>query len=62
VKLTFAVPVVVDGVVRMVVEFYDTNTRDYDPEILNVAGDIASLIGRAYHARHEADPVQVNPV
>jgi GAF domain-containing protein len=55
VKLTFAVPVVVEGVVRMVVEFYDTEARDYDPEVLNVAGDIASLIGRAYYARHEGD-------
>lgn len=54
VRLTFAVPVIIRNKVRMVVEFYDTECRDYDPEVLNVASDIASLIGRAYYARHES--------
>lgn len=55
VKLTFAVPVLIEDEVRMVVEFYDSDSREYDPDILNVASDIAGLIGKAFAARHECD-------
>lgn len=47
-EVTFAVPVVVNGSVQMVVEFYDTLRREYDPETLNMANDIASMFGRAF--------------
>lgn len=48
VEVTFAVPVIVDGEVRMVVEFFDTRRRDYDPETLNMANQIAEMFGKAF--------------
>lgn len=48
VEVTFAVPVIVNGSVQMVVEFFDTKRRDYDPETLNMANEIAAMFGKAY--------------
>lgn len=48
VEVTFAVPVIVNGSVQMVVEFFDTKRRDYDPETMNMANDIAILFGKAF--------------
>lgn len=48
VEVTFAVPVIVNGSVQMVVEFYDTARREYDPEVVNVANDIANLLGKTF--------------
>lgn len=50
VQVTFAVPVIVNGSVQMVVEFYDTEKRDYDPTTLNIANDIAMMFGKAFTA------------
>ncbi|CAN8067295.1 unnamed protein product [Agarophyton chilense] len=48
VQVTFAVPVIVNGAVEMVVEFFDTERRDYDPATLNMANDIAAMFGKAF--------------
>ena len=48
VEVTFAVPVIINGSVQMVVEFYDTARRDYDPEVLNMANEIAVMFGKAF--------------
>lgn len=48
VEVTFAVPVIVNGSVQMVVEFFDTDRRDYDPQTMNLANEIAVLFGKAY--------------
>lgn len=53
VKLTFAVPVLVKGEVRMVVEFYDSDAREYDADVLSVASNVANLIGRVFAAKFE---------
>lgn len=51
VEVTFAVPVIIDGQVRMVVEFYDTAKRSYDPAVLNVANEIAAMFAAAFEER-----------
>lgn len=51
VQVTFAVPVIVNGCVQMIVEFYDTERRDYDADTLNTANEIAVLFGKAFTAR-----------
>ena len=51
IAVTFAVPVLVDGEVRMVVEFYDTTKRVYDPAIVNIANEIAAMFGSAFEER-----------
>lgn len=48
VEVTFAVPVIVNGSVQMVVEFFDTDRRDYDPQTMNMANEIAVLFGKAF--------------
>lgn len=48
VQVTFAVPVIVNGSVQMVVEFYDTVRRDYDASTLNIANSMAELFGKAF--------------
>eukprot|EP00172_Hildenbrandia_rubra_P000532 Plantae.Rhodophyta-Hildenbrandia_rubra.ctg12734.p3 GENE.Plantae.Rhodophyta-Hildenbrandia_rubra.ctg12734~~Plantae.Rhodophyta-Hildenbrandia_rubra.ctg12734.p3 ORF type:complete len:416 (+),score=106.70 Plantae.Rhodophyta-Hildenbrandia_rubra.ctg12734:6345-7592(+) len=48
VQVTFAVPVIIDGKVAFCVEFYDTEARDYDPQVLHLATDIAARIGKAF--------------
>lgn len=50
-EVTFAVPVIVHGEVRMVVEFYDTTKRGYDPAIVNIANAIAAMFGAAFEER-----------
>lgn len=47
-EVTFAVPIIVSGSVQMVVEFYDTDRREYDPSTLNVANEIAVMFGKAF--------------
>lgn len=54
VEVTFAVPVIVNGSVQMVVEFYDTSRRDYDPEVLNIANEIAAMFGKQFDLRDSA--------
>lgn len=51
VEVTFAVPVIVNGSVQMVVEFFDTAKREYDPYTLNMANEIADLFGKAFTGR-----------
>ena len=53
VEVTFAVPVIVNGSVHMVVEFFDTNRRDYDPETMNLANDIAVMFGKAFTGKQQ---------
>lgn len=48
VEVTFAVPVIVNGSVQMVVQFYDLNRRDYEAGTLNTANDIAEMFGKSY--------------
>lgn len=48
VEVTFAVPVVVNGSVQMVVQFYDLDRREYEVDSLNTANQIAELFGKAY--------------
>eukprot|EP00178_Gracilaria_changii_P000969 TRINITY_DN1131_c0_g2_i1.p4 TRINITY_DN1131_c0_g2~~TRINITY_DN1131_c0_g2_i1.p4 ORF type:complete len:370 (-),score=72.64 TRINITY_DN1131_c0_g2_i1:822-1931(-) len=48
VEVTFAVPVIVNGSVQMVVEFFDTVRRDYDPQAFNMANEIAIVFGKAF--------------
>lgn len=48
VQVTFAVPVIANGSVQMVVEFYDTERRDYDASTLNIANTMAELFGKAF--------------
>lgn len=50
VEVTFAVPVVVNGSVQMVVQFYDTYRRDYEPATLNMTNEIAAMFGKAFTA------------
>ncbi|PXF47745.1 hypothetical protein BWQ96_02427 [Gracilariopsis chorda] len=50
VEVTFAVPVVVNGSVKMVVQFYDTYRRDYEPATLNMTNEIAAMFGKAFTA------------
>lgn len=54
VEVTFAVPVVVNGSVQMVVEFFDTKRRDYDPETLNMANEVAVMFGKAFTGQESA--------
>ena len=54
VKVTFAVPVIVNGTVQMVVEFFDTQKRDYDPETLNLANEVAVMFGKAFTGQQTA--------
>lgn len=51
VEVTFAVPVIVNGSVRMVVEFYDTESRDYDHDTINVSTEVTELLGRLFSAQ-----------
>ncbi|KAI0565716.1 GAF-like protein [Gracilaria domingensis] len=48
VEVTFAVPVIVNGSVQMVVEFFDTERRDYDPKAFSMANEIAVVFGKAF--------------
>ncbi|CAN8067673.1 unnamed protein product [Agarophyton chilense] len=48
VEVTFAVPIIVNGSVQMVVEFFDTDRRDYDPKTLNMANEIGAVFGKAF--------------
>ena len=58
VEVTFAVPVVVNRQVQMVVEFYDTARREYDPQILYIANEIAGMFGKLYSLRETmASPI-----
>lgn len=54
VEVTFAVPVIVNGSVQMVVEFFDTKRRDYDPETLNMANEVAVMFGKAFTGQQSA--------
>lgn len=48
IQVTFAVPIIVNGSVKMVVQFYDLVHRDYDSATLNIANEIAELFGKAF--------------
>lgn len=48
VQVTFAVPIIVNGSVQMVVEFYDTKRRDYDAGTVITANELGMMFGRAF--------------
>ncbi|KAI0565919.1 GAF-like protein [Gracilaria domingensis] len=58
VEVTFAVPVIVNGAVQMIVEFYDTERRDYDPATLNMANDMAIMFGKAFTGLNSSPTLQ----
>ncbi len=60
--VTFAVPFLVDGEVRMVVEFYDTAKRVYDPAIVNIANEISAMFGSAFEERNPRSCAVVSEV
>lgn len=58
VRVTFAVPVLSNGQVRMVAEFFDTCKRRYDPQSVDIAQEIAALLGSAFDVpQHSASPI-----
>ena len=48
IEFTCAVPIIVNGSVKMVAQFCDLDRREYDPSTLNIANKLAELSEKAF--------------